>query len=253
MSDIQASLVSVVVPSSPPVPSSPARRRVKSNVAALWDRPSSAQKVALYIRSLLFYGELRSGERVPQDEIAESLGCSRQPVREAVIALEHEGLVTVEPHRGAFVNPLTPDTFFDQYELFGSTLAIALRLAVERGGPAFVSDLDAAHAQLLAADDVDEFDAANDAFHSLIITAAASARLRAVLRVLAGIVPGNFFEEVPGGRRTQEAGTTAILRAVRAGDIDRAEAAFLATMREQAVAVVALLTARGLFEPHAAG
>ncbi len=220
---------------------------MKSNVTALWDRSSSAQRVALYIRSLLFHGELRSGEHVPQDEIAEALGCSRQPVREAVIALEHEGLVTVEPHRGAFVNALTPDTFRDQYALFGSTLAIALTLAVERAGAPFVESLTVAQQRLAAAGDVDEFDAANDAFHSLIITSAASPRLRAVLRVLSGIVPGNFFEEVPGSREIQLAGTAAMVRAVRERDPERAAAACRDMNRNQAGAVIALLEGRGFF------
>ena len=242
MSDVAGTLAHVVVR-----PSAAPGRRVKSNVTALWDRSSSAQRVALYIRSLLFHGELRSGERVPQDEIAESLGCSRQPVREAVIALEHEGLVTVEPHRGAFVNPLSPDTFRDQYELFGSTLAIALRRAVERSGPDFVDRLASTARRLVDAADLDEFDAANDAFQSLIITSAASARLRAVLRVLSGIVPGNFFEEVPGGRAIQLAGAEAIVSALRQGDAERAAAACVDTMRRQAEAVVELLSARGFF------
>jgi DNA-binding GntR family transcriptional regulator len=228
-------------------PSPTSGRRVKSNVTALWDRSSSAQRVALYIRSLLFHGELRSGERVPQDEIAEALGCSRQPVREAVIALEHEGLVTVEPHRGAFVNPLTADTFRDQYELFGSTLAIALTLAVERGGAPFVDALAAAQQRMAGAADIDAFDAANDAFQSLIITTAASARLRAVLRVLSGIVPGNFFEEVPGSRAIQLSGTSVMVQALGAGDPARAAAACRDTMREQAAAVIALLERRGFF------
>jgi DNA-binding GntR family transcriptional regulator len=228
-------------------PSAAPARRVKSNVTALWDRSSSAQRVALYIRSLLFHAELRSGERVPQDEIAVALGCSRQPVREAVIALEHEGIVTVEPHRGAFVNPLAPDTFHDQYALFGSTLAVALTLAVERGGASFVDQLRAAQQRLAGAVAVDDFDAANDAFHSLIITTAASARLRAVLRVLSGIVPGNFFEEVPGSRDIQLAGTAEMVRATLAGDTEAAAQACRALMRAQALAVVALLDSRGFF------
>jgi DNA-binding GntR family transcriptional regulator len=220
----------------------------KSTVAALWDRSSSGERVALYIRSLLFHGELRSGDRVPQDEIADALGCSRLPVREAVIALEHEGLVTIERHRGAFVNPLSPATFFDQYELFGTTLGVALRLAAERGGPDFVECLAAAHHDMLVAPDVDAFARANDAFQSLIIRSAESERLRAVLRVLSGIVPGNFFEEVPGSRAVQEAGTLAMVDAVSRGDADRAAGACLDMMRQLATAVVDLLRSRGFFD-----
>jgi len=52
---------------------------------------SSGDQAALYIRRLMFDGDLRPGTRVPQDEIAQALGVSRIPVREALIALEREG------------------------------------------------------------------------------------------------------------------------------------------------------------------
>jgi len=217
-------------------------------VSALWDRPSSGQRAALYIRSLIFEGTLRSGDRISQDDIGDALGFSRLPVREAIIALEHEGLVTSEPHRGVFINPITADTFRDQYELFGSTLGIAIRLAATRSGLAFVDQLAAINDDLQAATDVDEFDAANDAFNSLIVEGARSPRLRAVLRVLSGIVPGNYFEEVPGGIAIQATGATAVVEALREHDADAASAACLHTMRAQAEAVVALLSSRGFFE-----
>ncbi|HEV8298107.1 MAG TPA: GntR family transcriptional regulator [Acidimicrobiales bacterium] len=219
----------------------------KSNLSAVWDRRSSGQRVALYIRSLIFEGELRSGDRVPQDEIAAALGLSRLPVREAIIALEHEGLLTIEPHRGVFINPLTPDTLRDQYELFGANVGIAVRLAARRGGEAFIEDLSKVHARMAAASDADEFDKASDEFQSLIIATADSPRLRAVLRVLAGIVPGNFFVEVPGALEIQSAGLAAMMNALRQHDSGRAADEYLRMMRSQAEAVVGLLTRRGFF------
>ena len=55
-----------------------------------FERRSSGDQAALYIRRLIFDGQLRPGGRVPQDEVAKSLGISRIPVREALIALEAE-------------------------------------------------------------------------------------------------------------------------------------------------------------------
>ena len=52
----------------------------------MWDRRKSGEQVALYIRALVFEGELKPGERIPQDELASTLGVSRLPVREAIIA-----------------------------------------------------------------------------------------------------------------------------------------------------------------------
>jgi len=59
--------------------------------------------VAEQLRSMILSGELGPGERLLEDKIAESLGVSRNPVREAIRTLESTGLVEVLPRRGAYV------------------------------------------------------------------------------------------------------------------------------------------------------
>jgi len=81
-------------------------------------RPTSTQQVADYIRRQIFEGKLRVGDRVPQDEIAADLGVSRVPVREAVIALDREGWVMIQAHRGAFVVGLDENSTRDHYDAF---------------------------------------------------------------------------------------------------------------------------------------
>src|SRR3954452_5366241 len=72
--------------------------------AGAFSRETSPDAVARYIRSLIVSGTLRHGERVPRDDIARRLGVSPVPVREAIIALDREGWLRIEPHRGAFVH-----------------------------------------------------------------------------------------------------------------------------------------------------
>src|SRR5881227_2727330 len=95
-------------------------------------RRSSGDEAALLIRRMIFEGELRPGERVPQDDVAAILGISRIPVREALIALEREGWVTIELHRGAFINALDDQAVRDHYELFGLVYGFAARRALAR-------------------------------------------------------------------------------------------------------------------------
>src|SRR5438552_1306263 len=76
-------------------------------------RRSSGEQAAAYTRRLIFEGELRPGDRVPQHDVAEALALSRIPVREALIALEREGWVTIELNRGAFINALDADAVRD--------------------------------------------------------------------------------------------------------------------------------------------
>ena len=96
----------------------------------LIDRPSSGDLVAIHVRTLIFNGELRQGDRVHQDDIARQLGVSRIPVREAIIALDREGWLTITPHRGAFVHGLDEDSLRDHYELLGLVYGLAARRAV---------------------------------------------------------------------------------------------------------------------------
>jgi len=213
-------------------------------------RRSSGNQAADYIRTLIFEGELRPGQRVPQDDVAEALSLSRIPVREGLIALEREGWVTIELNRGAFVNTLDAAAVRDSYELFGLVYGFATRCAMER------SDTDALLARLAelerearTTDDADEYARLTIAFHNAIVEAARSPRIKVVLRSSARLVAGNFFEQIPGSIEVERKGTAAIVRALRKGDADKAADEYLATMRRQGELVVKAFEARGLFEP----
>src|SRR5438477_3676626 len=134
------------------------------------DRRSSGDQVAVHIRSLIFNGELRQGDRVRQDEIARRLGVSRIPVREAIIALDREGWLTITPHRGAFVHGLDEDSLRDHYELLGLVYGLAARRAVERAGPEARARLRAAQEALGAAKTPDELHETNDLFLRTLLT-----------------------------------------------------------------------------------
>src|SRR3954469_4259307 len=104
-------------------------------------RQSSGDEAALLIKRMIFEGELKPGQRVPQDEVAAMLGISRIPVREALIALEREGWGTIEMHRGAFVNAVDANSVRDNDELFGLVYGFAAQRAIARAGPELVERL----------------------------------------------------------------------------------------------------------------
>jgi DNA-binding GntR family transcriptional regulator len=68
---------------------------------------AASVRVAAYLRGAILGGELRPGDRIRQEEVAERFGASRLPVREALRMLEAEGLTEHEPNRGARVPRLT--------------------------------------------------------------------------------------------------------------------------------------------------
>jgi DNA-binding GntR family transcriptional regulator len=218
-------------------------------------RRTSAEDAARYIRGLIFDGHLRPYDRVPQDDTAAVLGISRIPVREALIALEREGWVTIEPHRGAFVNALDEAAVRDHYELYGLTFGLAARPAIQRGATTLADELAPLVEQVqayAAAGDPEGFNRAAVAFHDKVVGAAASPRIEVVLRAISSLVQGNFFAVVPGSMPIERDGHVALLDAFRRGDAEAAATEYVRVMRRQADQVVALFEARHLIGERAA-
>src|SRR5487761_345958 len=116
-------------------------------------RVSSGEQVRLYVRLRIFDGVLKQGQKVPQDTIAQTLGVSRIPVREALIALEREGWVTIVTHRGVFVNAIDESAVRDHYELLGLMYGFGARRAAERQGAELARSLTPLQRRIAAADD----------------------------------------------------------------------------------------------------
>jgi DNA-binding GntR family transcriptional regulator len=205
----------------------------------------------LYIRRLIFEGELRPGERVPQDELAQDLGISRIPIREALIALESGGWVSIELHRGAFVTALDEQAVRDHYELYGLVYGFAAKRALARKAPGLEEELAKLADAFNETDDPDELERLAIDFHAAITGAARSPRINVVLRAMSGLVPGNFFELVPAAIEGERRGLTAIARAMKRRDGDRAATEYQRMMRRQADNVVAVFRERGLLDSGA--
>lgn len=211
-------------------------------------RRSSGSQVSEYIRQLIFEGVLHPGDRVPQDAIAEALSVSRIPVREGLIALEREGWVTIELNRGAFVNALDADAVRDSYELLGLVYGFATRRAMARDGDRLLDQLTEIERGLRAATgDPETFGDLTFRFHSTIVEASHSPRIKVMLRSTTGLVSGNFFEQIPGSIGVERRGSAAIVRALRKGDVDRAVEEYQSMLKRQGDLVVKVFKARGLF------
>jgi DNA-binding GntR family transcriptional regulator len=87
----------------------------------LLKRQTVSEQVADYISAKIMRGELSGGQQIRQEAIAEELGVSRIPVREALLVLEASGLIVNRPHRGAVVAELSVE---DAHDVFDSRLLI---------------------------------------------------------------------------------------------------------------------------------
>ena len=184
--------------------------------------------------------------RLPQDQIAEALGISRIPIREAIVALERDGWLSTQMHRGAFVNTFDEDTIRDHYELFGLIYGLAARRAVERHDPELADRLAPIARKIATTDDPLEVQELAIAFHSTIVEAANSPRIPVVLRAMSALLPGPFFVLVPDAIEPEQRGLAAIARAVKRGDADRAASEYSKMFKVQTEAVVRLFRQRNL-------
>jgi DNA-binding GntR family transcriptional regulator len=90
---------------------------------------SLAQRVADALRDAILARRYRPGERLVEDRLSEELGVSRIPIREALRALAAEGLVRVEPRRGASVAEVSPQLAGDLVEVRATLEGLNARLA----------------------------------------------------------------------------------------------------------------------------
>ncbi len=84
------------------------------------------------IREAIILGELKPGERLMEVQLAEKMGVSRTPIREAIRKLELEGLVVMVPRKGAYVADLTKKDIIDVLEVRAVMDGLATQLAAER-------------------------------------------------------------------------------------------------------------------------
>ena len=100
------------------------------------------------LREAIIMGELKPGERLMEVQLAEKMGVSRTPVREAIRKLELEGLVVMIPRRGAHVARLTEKDIMDVLEVRATLDGLATALATERINEDEIKELKHVQSQL---------------------------------------------------------------------------------------------------------
>ncbi len=129
------------------------------------------------------------GQQVLEQELADDLGMSRTPVREALIRLHEEGLVELIPRRGMRVVPLAPGDMQEIYEVLTALEVAAVELAARRHlNPEALQPLEEALQAMetrLAADDLDGWARADVRFHQALITLSGNKRLIGMAATLA--------------------------------------------------------------------
>ncbi len=145
------------------------------------------EQVLVYLRDQMRRGCLSPGEKLNLRAISQSLGLSITPLRDALLQLEVEGFVEIQPRRGIYITELNLKDFKDLYEIIGVLEHTAIRSIRDRITPELIDRLMACNQRLKTAiqvQDIDQIYLENLNFHALYLDFCENPFLLKTLRTL---------------------------------------------------------------------
>lgn len=178
------------------------------------------------LRQAILKGELLPGERLMEIQLAEKMGVSRTPIREAIRKLEREGLVIMVPRKGAEVAGISEKMLRDVLEVRMTLEKLALRLAFKRQGTDLIEKLESAEQAFqdaIEGEKLIDMAEADEHFHFLIYEAADNDKLRELLNSLKENMYRYRLEYLKDEnyRRSLMEEHNAIIEAFRANDLEK--------------------------------
>jgi len=159
---------------------------------------TATQRAYETLKSMIMDNALKPSASYLEKEIAEKLGTSRTPAREAMQQLEREGFVEMRPRHGMRVLPLSAKDMEEVYAILTELEPLAAELAAKRGlSQAEMAQMQEAVDQMdacLEEDNLNGWAEADDHFHSLLAKFSGNKRLEKVI--------GNFADQVHRARKT---------------------------------------------------
>lgn len=182
-------------------------------------------------------GRLQPGEKLYEDRIAEELGVSVTPVREAIARLRREGLVSSQYHRSPSVNVFSEKDIIEIFDLREALESLAVKLASPNLTEDDLNELSATQIlgeQHIASGDLMSYATkSNEAFHSALVEAANNGRLSAMMRTIQAqskcLIAATV--RIPGTPRRSIAEHRQIIEAMRNKDVSTAQDTIKAHIR----------------------
>jgi DNA-binding GntR family transcriptional regulator len=196
--------------------------------AGLTNKSQLSDDVAAYVRELIMSGQVKQGQYLRLERLAESLGVSPTPVREGLLSLRGEGFVHLEPRRGFVVSPLSRqdvhDLFLIQASVAGELAARAAAAIVETQVQHIVALQSRLETAALTVDP-EAIEEANYQFHRAINRIAQSPKLGWVLSTVVRYAPRRFYATIHGWQQASVQDHRAILTALHDGSAEGAREA----------------------------
>ncbi|WP_374523334.1 GntR family transcriptional regulator [Hydrogenophaga sp.] len=183
------------------------------------------EEVAERLRQRIFQRELEPGSWIDELKIADELGISRTPLREALKVLAAEGLVTMKVRRGAYVTEVSEKDLIDVYHLLSLLEADAVAVVAQSGSDAALAELQALHDELEGAtQDRDRFFEINERFHLRLLELADNRWRQQMVSDLRKVMKLNRHHSLFKAGRIEEslAEHRAVMQAIRARQAEAA-------------------------------
>lgn len=145
------------------------------NLSTPLERPSLHEELVTRLRQAVVEGVLEPGAKIPERELCESLGVSRTPLREALKVLANEGLVVLEPNRGARISQITMEEMEAAFPVIAVLEALAGELACDRATDEEIAAIVERHQDMFRsyeAGDRPNYFKANKDIHAALLAAA---------------------------------------------------------------------------------
>lgn len=143
-------------------------------------RQSLHESLVAPVRAMILSGDLRPGEKVPEEQLCERFGVSRTPIREALKVLAAEGVLQIVPHRGAIVARITEEQISEMFPVMASLERLAGSLACAVATETDIARVRALHDEMMAfyeAGDEASYLRNNRQIHEAFFTIAGNATL----------------------------------------------------------------------------
>jgi DNA-binding GntR family transcriptional regulator len=199
-----------------------------------------------HIMQLIMSGQLRSGERVDRNAIARALGMSRVPIQEAVVQLEHDGVLTTQYHRGAFVERFDEFVIREHHEVYGLLTGITSARAATDPQRRVVPRLEDMMATIREATSEDVVQEIAMEYRNCVTTTYAGPRLLAGIRAYRNVVPADLMDTYKHHHGRLLPVLEAEHAAIVAGDPEAARAACVTRSTINAEVMVDELRRRGV-------
>lgn len=216
-------------------------------------RQQLPEEVAAYVRELIISGEVKPGEFLRIEPIAEAVGVSNTPVREGLLSLRSQGFVRLAPRRGFVVAPFSQedvrDLFWAQAQLGGELAA----RAAKRITPEAIKRLEELTEQYTVAVDSGDEDAVADLghqFHREINLAADSHRLALLLGSVVRHLPNRFYANIEGQVGETQDDHPLLLQAMKDRDARRARSLMEKHIQKGGDHLIETLKARGIWDTN---